>query len=357
MTRILQIFDGSTPHHSVRLLWGLQACGLNVEVIDTKDLSSIEDKLSGTYDYIFFEGSVKARLDYLCKHTNNIIPYDVEDKPYWFSPGEGYQSVKHFARAYAKYNYRDQDPNPDGLKHIAVPQVDYIIKGAQIAKNVFPQRHKIPRTNDVFFCGGPTYLTEYRPNPTACYLWEDDIKSIAIERVKVGNRWVTQAVYNQRMEWVYQLKNSKNIKFEGGLRYENDPTGTHTLSKQYHSKLFGPGCQKLDIPFQNPQEYYTKFLQAPISLSPAGVARSSYRIIELMALGRIIISTDMEGYKYLYNPVSSIEIPDGVDVQLYIESALGREEELLEASIENTEIFAELTPEKMWNDFIKQMPG
>lgn len=350
--KALVIFDTQNPHQSIRLVWGLNASNVDVTVVNTPDLIKSQDFRQ--YDFVFVEASTD--IDLSDKHVTgpSIILYDVEDKPSWFDPKKGYYSLLDKTKFYGKYNYQPQYPNKDGLKYIGLPQVDYINKGAVIAQQVYPALKSVPEDWDVFFRGGPTYLTDYHPKDVP-YTKREGLSTLAEKPEGTGHPWESKWLYNQRLEWVDQINRDGKLKIkEAGLHYVSDPTAMHPLSIQYHQKVFGYDCIRYMSQFTHPNDYYHRFMCTPIGLNPAGVARSSYRIIELMALGRTIISTDMEGYKYLYNPKIITTIPDG-DYLPNIIRELREDKNLVYKSKENMEIFATLTPEKMWSDFKSQL--
>lgn len=346
----LVVYDKNHPHHSDRLVNGLSVCGCTVS-----QHTDPNTRAEGTYDYIFVEHSTPANYTYLKdRHNKGIFLYDVEDKPYWFHPNEAYDSLKDHVTHYVKYNYQPSKPNPDGLVYIGAVQPDYVLKGIAIAKQIYPQRAKVHKTGDVYFVGGPTYMTDYSPRPNVSYLSEENIHSVVKREKGTGLPEETDWLYHQRLEWVYRLINNSEISFSGGLWFDPTPDPNHPLSISYQASLFGRDITLVATHQRPTNMYYTEWLAHPISLSPAGVARSSYRIIELMALGRIILLTDWTDYTYLYNPIEYIIVPDGEDISSYVLSAKENEVELLEAATRNVEIFATLTPEKMFEDFIGQ---
>lgn len=351
--KVTLIHDSTNPHHSVRLINGLSLCGHEVDILDSSsknfDPSNLEKR-----EWVFVESSVDKDLSSLDNLFDNIIFFDVEDKPTWQSFKLGYQSIKNKILAYGKYNYQPQAPNPDGIKHIALPQSDYIHKGSALAKAI--KNVSVPLDLDIFFAGAPTYMTDYHPSDKIKHIDTNDLKTVVV-RPDAAGRPSNESIYlyHQRLEWI-ELVSRTNLRATTGLHFIKDPTRQHCLSIEFQVDLFGKNCEQHVGPTYDSNSYYTNFLRAPIGLSPSGVARSSYRIIELMALGRIIISTNMQNYKYLYNPVSSIEIEDGTrDLIKVIDSCLSNKDSLLKSAEENMAIFYELTPDKMWKDFVKQI--
>lgn len=354
MIKILILYNQHDSHHAGRLVNGLIACGNIVDVTVITEVTKHNTSVIGHYDFIFVESSLNNDLSFLERKSNNIILFDMEDKPDWDLKEEGYRSLKDIAKAYVKYNYQGTH-NSDNLKFVGGPQVDYIYKGAVLAKQVEPIIEEFPITEDIFFICGPTYLTNYVPKQNVSYIATDDIKTLVKRPEGTGHPWETEWLYNQRLDWMYQLSLNKELNIlDMGFHFQKDINRKHPSSLEYHMDLFGNGCYRFQANFYNSSEYYTNFLKCAIGLCPAGVARSSYRLIELMALGRIILSTDTEDYKYLYNPIKIIEIPDGENIVNYI-FKYKDDKDLLKESKENLKLFSNLTPEKMWKDFIIQL--
>lgn len=355
MTKSLVVSSKEEKNHSNRLVNGLRACGMSVGEVKVPTKAIFEFSFP-QLDYIFVEASTDSDLSCLTESTDKVILFDVEDRPYFFNPKEGYHSLKDKALAYIKYNYQDKYPNPDGLKHIAAPQVNYL-QGAELARQIYPHKDRFPETGDIFFIGTPTYLTNYEPIEGAGYVSDGNINSIAQRPIEMLERYEqTTWIYNQRLEWIYLLSKSPDIRFTGGLKFESGPNATIQLSIDLQSRVFGDGCRNLMMGNLDYNQYYREWMARPISLSPAGMARSSYRIIELMALGRIILGTDTKDYKYLYNPKSYTVVPDGGDIVGAAVRALDNKEELLEAARENVEVFSRITPDTMLQDFLSQIP-
>lgn len=344
MTSVLIIVNSPEKNHVYRAIEGIKACGIIPKVLNNVDLID-----NTSYDYILLEASYNKDCSKLKKlYNKNLILFDAEDGPSFFDLKLAFESTKDFASAYAKYNYQLSSPNPSNLKLIAMPQVDYIYRGKEIAK-YYEQLSKNKKIGDVFLVGYPTFFNQsYKPKETIKFTENEEIKVLIDDPDK---NHVGCKAYHQRLDWIYQYSKS-DLTSILGLRF--DPAHEH-FSLEGQKSMFGKACERFVAPWIDPNNYYNLMASFPIGPSPAGIARSSYRVIELMALGRIILSTDMEGYRYLYNPKKSITIPDGANVVDYTKEALERQDELLRQSKENVEVFLNLTPQKMFNDFIAQI--
>lgn len=344
MNKVLIVIDSISKNHCYRMINGIKACNINPVIVS--DVSSLD---STVYDYIFVEASVNQDCSKLKKlYNKHLVLFDAEDGPSFFNLGLAFHSTKDFASAYGKYNYQISALNPTNLKLIAIPQVDYIYRGSELAKH-YKQLSSNKRIGDVLLVGYPSFFNQsYIPNKNIKFTENEEIRVLIDDPDK--NHKGCKA-YHQRLDWMYQYSRS-NLSCALGLRF--DPNHEH-FSVEGQSALFGSACKKFNSPMIDPNNYYNLMASFPIGPSPAGVARSSYRIIELMALGRIILSTDMEGYKYLYNPIHSITVPDGSNIVDFTKEALENMQELLEKSRENVNVFFNLTPDKMFDDFIKQI--
>lgn len=350
--KVLIIYDKKNPHQAIRMIMGVQACGPSIELDIIDDpLRCNTTYISQNYDYILVEASVDTDLSFLKKKTDKIILFDTEDKPSWFNPKLGYESLKDKALAYAKYNYQGT-VNRDGLQFIGAPQIDYINKGMSLAKACSSFIYNNNITAHIFFICGPTYMTDYTPlNKISKF---NNVTPIVKRPPGTGLPQETDWLYNQRLEWMEDISNSKSLKIlDMGFHFNTDIHRKDPLSIEYHTDLFGK-VERYSAKFYDTTSYYTGFLRCEVGLCPAGVARSSYRLIELMALGRTIISTNTEGYKYLYNPIVIYEVPDETNVVNHIFPFINNQK-LLEYNRPNHEIFLNLTPEKMWTDFISQI--
>jgi hypothetical protein len=344
MTKVLIIVNPVDKNHSYRMINGIKACGLNPNIVN--DISNLDSTI---YDYIFLEASFNQDCSKLKKLFNkNLVLFDAEDGPSFFNLGLAFETTRDFASAYGKYNYQTTIANPTNLKLIAIPQVDYIYRGSQLAK-YYDQLSKNKRLGDVLLVGYPSFFNQhYKPNKNIKFTKNEEI-NVLIDDPDVNH--VGCKAYHQRLDWMYQYSKS-DLTCALGLRFDQNH---HHFSLEGQTALFGQACKKFNSPSLDSNNYYNLMTSFPIGPSPAGIARSSYRIIELMSLGRIILSTDMEGYKYLYNPKQVITIPDGADIVNYTKEALQNEKELLNNAKENVEIFLTLTPEKMFIDFISQI--
>lgn len=341
---VLIIINSINKNHAYRLIHGIKACNINPVVV-----TNIDDLDSTVYDYILLEASYDKDCSKLKNlYKEHLILFDSEDAPLFFDLKLAYETTKDFASAYAKYNYQLEKPNPTNLKLIGMPQVDYIYRGAQLAAH-YEQLSKNKQIGDVLLIGFPTYFNQfYKPVDESKFTRNEEINVLVDDP---DTNHVGCKAYHQRLDWIYQYSKS-NLKCLTGLRFDDKTPG---FSLEDQKKIFGKACERFVAPWIDHSNYYNLMASFPIGPSPAGVARSSYRIIELMALGRIILSTDMEGYTYLYNPKKVTTIPDAANIVEYTKEALEKQDELLVESRENVGVFLGLTPEKMFKDFINQI--
>jgi hypothetical protein len=343
--KVLVIYDTNNSHHSYRMVQGLQACGHEVIV---NDLGKHK------YDYVFVEASYPYEVN--LDSYDNVYLYDVEDDPNHFEPKEAYYQLLDKAKAYVKYNrtvdYLDFDDEYYGnsIKVICAPIVDYMWRGHHLANAA---KHVIEKVNpilDAFFIGGPSYYSlGYTPPSGANHIDTERLRT-APENIWDPNR-KGQRVYHQRLEWVAKIKTNSRLNFWGGLWFTNDNSN---ISLDFQKKQFGEGVADYQVNRVDENTLYNGLLNSRFGLCPTGFARSSFRLIELMALGKPILLTDDVKYKYLYNANTYVVIKDGENIDQVMISLKDDLTRLEKWSIENHKLFLELTPQKMWEDFLKQ---
>lgn len=339
--KVLLIYDINNSHHTYRMAEGLRACGHTVV---------INDLGKHKYDYVFVEASYPYEV--ILDSYDNVYLYDVEDDPSHFEPKEAYYQLQDKAIAYVKYN-RVVDELEDEifkLKVICAPLVDYMWRGHHLANATKHLDRTVEPKLDAFFVGGPSYYSlGYKPPKEANHIDTERLRT-APKNIWDPNR-KDQLVYHQRLEWCAKIKANPNLKFMGGLWFTNDGSN---ISLDFQKKQFGEGIEDFKIERVNENTLYNGLLASRFGLCPTGFARSSFRLIELMALGKPILLTDDISYKYLYNPVGHKIVDDGMDID---ELMLAWKEDMTRfqaESLENHKLFLELTPQKMWKDFLKQ---
>lgn len=331
------LYDKDNNHHSYRLVNGLLSCGLQVEILHEPN--------NNKYDYIFVESSYpkEIKLD----SYSNIFLYDVEDDPDQNDTGPAYHQLKDKVIAYVKYNYRKS--HLDGMKLIACPLSDYIIRGRNVANAVKTFNRTMESHVDAFFIGGPSYYSlGYTAPSSANHICTNDLNTVPID---IWNKNSLKRVYHQRLEWVAKIKSNKNLRFAGGLWFRDE----NNISLEFQKRQFGRDIEKYIVQQVDHNTLYSWLLFSKFGLCPSGFARSSFRLIELMALGKPIILTNDAKYKYLYNPTGHIQVEDGCDIDQILLELKDDKEFILDKSIENHILFRELTPEKMFKDFLTQI--
>lgn len=340
MVKVAVVCDEHKNHHSARLIQGLHSC--NVEVtVDFKGVSTSK------YDYVFVESSFPNEVKY--ETDSNIILYDVEDDPRHEKLGKAFHQLKDKSLAYVKYNYVEDTFH--NLKVIGSPLVDYMHRGAAIARQIAGNQIDNPAL-DAFFIGGPSYYSlGYKPSANANHVDREDLCTVPKSLIPDHEG---RLVYHQRLEWVDKLARNKQVKFQGGLWFQD----VSNISEEFQVKQFGKGVTSYKVNRVGPSELYTFLFNSLFGLCPSGFARSSFRLIELMALAKPLLLTSGLKYNYLYNPISFHTIEDGEDIDttiLKIKDDQDNLKALKEGAIENHRIFMELTPEKMWQDFVSKL--
>ena len=341
--RIAVLYNPNNMRHANRLINGLMACNRNVSPIP-----EIEDLNPDNYEYVFIE-SASPKAHNCLDGKKNVFLYDMEDDPDQPVAGPVYDQLKDSALAYVKYNFTTEKTG--NLKNIASPLVEYIHKGKELAQAV----HKLPRDRkglDVFFLGGPSYYSlGYTPKEGSNHIVTEDLNTIPLN-IRDPKR-ADQHVYHQRLEWIAMIKANKELRFQGGLWFDNNPESN--INIDFQKKQFGPKVSDYIYNQLSNDHLYTNLFSSEWGLCPSGFARSSFRLIELMALGKPILLTESQDYRYLYNPKHFIEVPDGTKIdELMLQEDVQYFQHLSRAR-ENHEIFYNLTQSQMWDDFIRQI--
>jgi glycosyltransferase involved in cell wall biosynthesis len=335
---IAVIYDPNNQHHSYRLVNGLRACGKEVKILH----GSSKEK----FDYVFVESSFPTELE--LDSYSNIFLYDVEDDPDQSDTGPAFHQLKDKALNYVKYNFTKE--YYEGMRVIACPLADYMFRGHYLAKSAAHLIGKLPPLFDAFFIGGPSYYSlGYKPPKTTNHIVTEKLNTIP------KNIWdparKDQLVYHQRLEWIAKIKANPELSFAGGLWFTNDNSN---ISLEFQKKQFGEDIQNYQVGRVDENTLYNGLLQSRFGLCPTGFARSSFRLIELMALGKPILLTDDMRYQYLYNPIDYRIVDDGGDIDLLMLAFKDEMSGFEKHSLDNHKFFLELTPQKMWEDFINQ---
>lgn len=154
------------------------------------------------------------------------------------------------------------------------------------------------RTRDISFLCSPTFL----------YLSEKETHGSGDLPYVARHSQNGLSVYNQRLEWVSELRRGGLLPRDDGLI----DVGKPELSPASMKELFG-----FDLPvFTRPvskKQFARRLAASKISLSPAGYSRWAYRHVESMYNGALTVCTDLSRYRSLpaIPPQACIQIPDG----------------------------------------------
>jgi hypothetical protein len=325
--------------HYYRLLQSLVgALGLTVDCVSQ---TSIEYTIPGSYDLIFIDSSCSV-LSIKGKYKHLFL-FDCEDDPRHFNPGPAYLYFKDKATAYVKYTWVDNHDRPDKLKNIGFPpanfwQLKYI---AEIAKETKSSVGTFLDCPVGYF--SPTFIGSYKGSAVNREFLE--AKSIGVWDDGIP-------MYNQRIDWLLDLR-QKNANFRGGLVFGAKDTN---MSEEWQTKYFGKGVVNLSQERISMHSYMHLLFIHKIGMNPTGHARISYRTFDLMAAGCLMLNTDFQEEKAYLMPEVGITI---LDHESLTEKLLNYNSsdflELQKSSIKNIEVFLNKTPEKLYNDFIKQI--
>jgi hypothetical protein len=342
--------------HNYRLIMGLRMANPDIELF-TSEISDTHNSVELSNPRFRLWSS--CNTEYEGKHFDLVLVdpsypkdrrgdftfdrlgfFDCEDAPehddYWAEVynGVAYHVFKDDALFYAKMDYPSK-PREDGIKYIAFPIEPYMGL-AQVANAEIPE---FTHMNAVpFFQGSPSYLRDVEsfkgPQKSGDIYFVDDIPG--------GN------MYNQRFQWLQSLENN-NIPYDGGIVFME----AECLSLEYQSKHFG-NVAKFSRDYIDRNTFFNKAVRNRIGLNPAGNDRNSWRLYDLMAIGSIIVTgeTDMRS---LYAPKEFIKVKDTEDLGTVLRNIQPEYKEMAKASKANRELLANLTPEKVWKDFMGQI--
>lgn len=334
------IIQGEEEHHSYRLGNGLFACGKAGQ--RTNSVESLKGK---HFKIAFVESSTDEDLSEVLS-ADLIIPFDAEDDPYHFDPKQGYHSIKDKCEFYAKLVYDSTKPvNEDGLKHIAFP-LDNFTRLSEISKVPIQKKS----LDDIVFVGVPSYKNFWEEQEDHYYCKTDTFNPIAdFESEAQG---FPSIIYNQRLDWLVSLKEN-NIPVTGGVVFNSDPKHPHGIDFQVEH--FGEKVREFAFQGAPPMALLGHLLGSKIGLAPTGHDRYSWRVFDLMAAGCIMLVTDLGDRKMLYNPKCKVNVHDGENIMEVLDRVKSKEEMLLDSHLQNREVLKDVTPERMWSDFLKQM--
>lgn len=271
--------------------------------------------------------------------------YDCEDGPRDFTAGLAYHELKHKIEYYVKMTWVDDDRG-DGIKNIGFPP-GACAKVQQYAEHTdnTPAFNEFSHTNSIpIFFGTPTYLGSYTPDQ-GTYGINKELDVSALGVYDDG-----EYIYNQRFDWLQSLQKN-NIPYFGGIVFKDA-----NLSLEWQQKYHGDGVKRFQVGAYNSHDYMKSLLFSyKVGLCPAGHERNSWRVYDIMATGAILIYNDTKKQKSLYMPKEFVTIKDGEDLGTTLLGLQPDYKEIWKACQENKKVFIGLTPEKMWEDFMRQM--
>lgn len=312
--------------HTVRLITGLQSCGIEVDVI------SSPQSISKKYDMIFIDPSVSFDINNL--DYNYLFFFDSEDSTNHFDPGLAYDKFKDKVSAYVKYNY-EVDDRKDGIRNIAMPLSHYLK-----LSNIASYNYSSNDTFTPYILTSPTFIGNYKPND-GIYNKTEDINCI-------GKFTETDWMYNQRYDWILSLRKN-NIKYNGGIVFSQG-----NLSLEWQTKYFGNVNKLRSFPVSHEIMLYN-LIKNKIGLCPTGHERISWRLFDIMATGAILILTDTKKKLALFNPKEYITIQDGQDLGTELLKYYPLFKDIHRHHQANRELFKNLTPDKLIQIFLNQL--
>lgn len=325
--------------HTYRLEQSLSMC-----LIEHKTVQEYDKIPKESCDIAFIDPS--ADFNPLPKLSAGIkVFYDCEDGPRDFTAGLAYHELKHKIEYYAKMNWVDDD-RKDGVQNIGFPLTACakVRPYAEHTDNTPAFTKFLPYNAIPIFFGTPTYLGSYKPGQGTYGINKElDISPLGV--YDDGDY-----IYNQRFDWLQSL-HKNNIPYFGGIVYGKD-----NLDLAWQQKYHGKGVELFKTGAYNSHDYMKALLfNNKVGLCPAGHDRLSWRMFDIMATGAILIWTDTKKQKSLYMPKEYVTIKDGEDLGTTLLGLQPDYKDIWKACQENKKVFIGLTPEKMWEDFMRQM--
>ena len=319
-----------TDRHTYRLQQSLQICGIqNITVKNYRDIPRERCDIVFVDPSLPYDPTARINSDLVCF-------YDCEDAPTDYEVGIAFEAMKDSIKYYCKMNWVGEEK--DGIKLIGFP-IASILQLPPVANVQLPEftyQNAIP-----FFAGAGTFLGNHDPVKGGVYNSEEGINCLG--------KYEENTMYNQRIDWLLSLRKN-NISYKGGLVFRGD-----NLSEDWQSKYFGENVIDLKTDQLDRIGFFNNLFTYRIGLNPTGHDRNSWRIYDLMAAGSILVSTDLCNQKALYMPKEIITIKDGEDLGTRLLELQPDYKELWKAHQENRNIIKDLTPDKVWSDFMEQM--
>jgi hypothetical protein len=290
------------------------------------------------FDMIFVDQSYDFPLPKL--NYDYLFLFDCEDDPFHFKPGSAYYDLKDKVHAYAKLVYRNFHGRPDNLKQIAFP-IDHFLKMAEVART---QNFKAT-INTPFFVGVPTFIGRMVPKPGVQYGFD---KNLGINSIGWNLEDGPHYMYNQRVEWLLSLYKS-DLKYHGGLVF-----GPSNQALDWQTKYFGNVSLFKAEPIPR-NSFMTQMGSHKIALLPTGYDRIGWRVYDAMALGNVMMMTDIEDRKMLILPKEYMLVSDGEDIAHVIDGMMPAIDDIYRHHEVNKKYMASLTPEIITKLFFEQL--
>lgn len=326
------VVQGS-DRHTVRLLEGLQKCP--IELYHTNKLCN---ELNNRYDLVLIDPS----FDYdIGRNLNaNLIGfYDCEDSPLNFNPKTAYHTLKHRSKFYAKMNYYEgSDNRKDNIPNIGFPLSPFfdLIDTSKVEVSSLSHLTAIP-----FLVASPTFIGDLKVRAP-----EESLDGVTY----LKHHSTGEVSYNQRYEWLLDLR-KYTLPHVGGIVFHAE--GNLCLS--YQTSLFGDVSKFLVNPLSRYEYINLLMNHYKIGLCPTGHERMSWRVFDIMASGALLIWTDNKNQKCMYNPVEYITVSDCTSLSNSLLTNWKEFKQRHKASVKNREVFKQLTPTKIWKDFLEQI--
>ncbi len=288
---------------------------------------------SGQYDLLFVEASIKNDISEKINGAK-IIFVDLEDCPSHFEPSDTFRALEDSALAYGKMVHRPS-VEVSKLPQVALPIYQYLIHN---------ELCHAPRIDDLkgqkYMVVAGTMIGNYtKKHPNGIGFdsnYKGDVKHFA--EFAPGD-----TVFSQRVRWMLECEMA-GVAGKLGIVYRGDsPEGL-----EFHKKHFG-NIERFYHPQISYRDHAINCLRYGHALNPTGWDRISLRTYDLMAAGNIIYWTDTDDRLQLYMPENFIKVRDEQNIVEVLNTAC------LEDFKVNREILKDLTPEKVWSKFIKQL--
>ena len=320
-------FVNSGCSHAYDRLWGfLQHLGAHY-------FHMPEDFNGGNYDLIFIEASCKDVSSKI--GTAKTILVDLEDDPAEFDPGPAFFALKDKSLAYGKLVIEEGSPVSD-LPEIMLPVAPYLW-----FNNVCEAERSLEQNYEPFFRGVGSFIGKYNLKFPKSLLNLDSNPSGDVKFL--GVTWDNNWVYSQRYQWLLQFEKA-GVEGDLGIVW-----GGSNQTLEWQTEHFGNvarfGKERISY-----EESIRKTLSHNSICLPTGYSQWSFRNYDAVACGSVMLSTDYGKKRMLYEPVVYQKVLDHENIVDFYNLNLKAKD-----FAENREVLKGLTPEKVWDKFLKQL--